>query len=93
MLLIQKITEIENNTPDTTSFITNPGLNWFRKFGFDKRIKETVEKLATKTYGNNLLNLGDKNSENKKELQTLNSSYFKGRSHFLDDGLLYYYFD
>lgn len=52
-----------------------------------------MEKIVTKTYGNNLLNLGDKNSENKKELQTLNSSYFKGRSHFLDDGLLYYYFD
>ena len=42
-----------------------------------------MEKLATKTYGNNPLNLGDKNSENKKNFKRLIQVILKVEATFL----------
>ena len=51
-------------------------------------MKEVEKSIASKTEVNNALGLRDKNREKKQ--QRLDSSYFRGKSHFEDDRMQSY---
>ena len=68
VVLNMKATEIENQTPDTNSFITTPEFNRLTKVNFDARMEEAVKNLATKSEIKNALEFwGQKHRKNKKK--------------------------
>ena len=52
-------------------------------------MKEAVKSLASRSQVDNALDVGGKNIKNIEKLQTFDSSYFLGKSHFEDDGTLF----
>ena len=83
-----KVTETENETPDTSHFINTQEFYRLTKISLDVRMKEAEKSLASKTELTNALDLRDKNRGKKKEkFWKFYSSHFLGKRHFEDDGM------
>ena len=85
-ILKKKIEDVDKKITNNSKVIKTKEIKRFITTNFNTRIIETPQKRTTKKQLENALDLGDKNREKIKKLQTFDLTYFNGECYFNDDG-------